>query len=203
MERYYLALGDSITTGYGVGGRGFAFIYYAYLQSLNHNLKFINCGVNGLTTDGLNYMLFSNQLRRFVEKAEIITITIGSNDLLKYALSTLRGVGSDAFKILANMERNFDFVGLQIRQINPRVIIKVGTIYCPVLAYQYYQYSRQSQKTISKANKIIRYTSMRYRFNIVPIDNVFRGRELLFIGKDHIHPNLLGHQIIAEECIRN
>ncbi|KUO58995.1 MAG: hypothetical protein APF84_05940 [Gracilibacter sp. BRH_c7a] len=204
MERYYLALGDSITTGYGVGDRGFAFRYYAYLRSLYHNFRFINRGVDGLTASGLTHMLLANnQLRELIARAEIITITIGSNDLMKYAVSTLHGANSNVYQMLANMEKNIDLIGQEIRRLNLKATVKVGTIYCPDLGGQYYQSSREAQKIISKANKVIIYSSVRHRFQIVSIDKVFYSREQLFIGKDHIHPNILGHQAIAEEFIRS
>ncbi len=87
MPNYYLALGDSITAGYGVGNRNFAFLYYSYLRSFNLNLRYINYGINGLTTGGFANLLSSNgNVKNLVTQAEVISITIGSNDLLGHQI---------------------------------------------------------------------------------------------------------------------
>lgn len=204
MPNYYLALGDSITAGYGVGSRNFTFLYYSYLRSFNPNLRYINYGINGLTTDGLANLLSSNgNLKNLVTQAKVVSITIGSNDLLHVAVSILRGTRVDIFATLSNMERNLDLIGTQIRRLNPSALVKVGTIYNPLPAGPYYQYSGPAQVVIAQANKIIVHWAKRYGFNVVSVDKAFQGRARLVIGTDHLHPNLLGNQIIANEYTRN
>lgn len=200
MPNYYLALGDSITAGYGVGSRNFTFLYYSYLRSFNPNLRYINYGINGLTTGGLTSLLMTNgNLKNLVIQAEVISITIGSNDLLHLAVSILQGTRVNIPVALSNMERNLDLLGTQIRRLNPRSLVKVGTIYKPLLAGPYYQYSDQAQALITQTNKILVHWAKRYGFNVVQIDKAFQGSERLVIGPDHLHLNLLGHQIIANE----
>lgn len=204
VPNYYLALGDSITAGYGVGSRNFAFLYYSNLRSFNPNLRSINYGINGLTTGGLANLLLTNcNLKNFVTQAEVISLTIGSNDLLRVAVSILRGTRVDIFATLSNMEKNLDLIGSQIRHLNPRALVKVGTIYNPLSAGPYYQYSGPAQGVIAQANKIIVHWAKRYGFNVAQIDKAFQGRERLVIGTDHVHPNFQGHQIIATEFAGN
>lgn len=204
MPNYYLALGDSITAGYGVGSKNFAYLYYSYLRSFNPNLHYINYGINGLTTGGLANLLSTNvNLKNWVTQAEVITITIGSNDLLHAAVSILRGTKVEIFATLANMERNLDFIGSQIRHLNPRALVKAGTIYNPLPAGPYYRYAGQAQPFIAQANKVLVHWAKRYGFNVIPIDKAFQGRERLVIGPDYLHPNFQGHQIIATEFAGN
>ncbi|MHB8127228.1 MAG: SGNH/GDSL hydrolase family protein [Desulfitobacteriaceae bacterium] len=204
VPNYYLALGDSITAGYGVGSRNFALLYYSYLLSFNPNLRYINYGINGFTTSGLTNLLSSNvNLMTLVTQAGVITLTIGSNDLLHAAVSILRGTRVNIFATLSNMEKNLDLIGSQIRYLNPRALVKVGTIYNPLPTGPYYQFSGEAQALIAQANKILVHWAKRYGFNVVPLDKAFQGRERLVIGSDHLHPNLLGHQIIATEFTRN
>jgi lysophospholipase L1-like esterase len=204
VTSYYLALGDSITAGYGVGSRNFAFLYYSYLYSLNPNLSYINYGINGLTTGGLANLLWTNgNLKNLVTQAEVITITIGSNDLLHVAKSFLRGAKVNISLTLSDMERNLDLIGSKIRHLNPGAFVKVGTIYNPLAVGPYFQYSGPAQGLITQANKIIIHWAKRYGFNVALIDRAFKGREQLVIGSGHLHPNLLGHHIIATEFGRN
>lgn len=202
MERYYLALGDSITSGYNVGSQNFTVLYYSYLRSCNPYLRFFNLGINGLTTNGLVSLFLTNpQLRQMVTRADIITITIGSNDLLKGTAALVRGLNIDYGYILSNIKNNLDYIGLQIRQLNPVTIVKIASIYHPVLPYQLAHYYPQVQYIIRQANKVIVSSTKRYGFDIIPVDRAFNGRERLLMGPDHIHPNPLGHRIIADACI--
>lgn len=199
MASYFIALGDSITAGYGVNGRSFAVLYYTYLHSVNPNLRFINFGLNGLTTEGLTQILSANgDLRNLLTQAELITVTIGSNDLLHAAGAFLRGIAPNVSVTLSYIDRNLDLTGSKIRSLNSKAIIKIGTIYNPLLAGLFFQYAGSAQSIINQANKIIVHYAKRYGFKVIPIDKAFRGREQLVIGPDQIHPNPLGHKLIAE-----
>lgn len=156
-----------------------------------------------MTTEGLaNRCLTNVKLKNFITQAEVITITIGSNDLLRVGTAILQGEKINMFVALSNMERNLDLIGSQIRRINPKALVKVGTIYNPLSVGQYYQYSGTAQALIVQINKSIVHWAERYRFNVVRIDKAFQGREHLVLGVDHLHPNLMGHQIIATEFAR-
>jgi len=204
VPNYYIALGDSITAGYGVGSRNFAFIYYSYLRAFNPNLSYINHGINGLTTGGLANLLLTNEnLKNMVRQAEFITITIGSNDLLRFAVAILQGKRVNSFDALSNMEKNLELMGSQIRQLNPRALVKVGTIYNPLPTGPYYHYTVPAQRLIIQTNKTIIHWAKRYQFISVPLEKAFQGREKLLLASDHLHPNLIGHQIIATEFARH
>lgn len=201
MNNYYIALGDSITTGYGVSSsRNFAAQYYSYLLNIYPGLHYINYGIPGLTTNRLVYMLSSNsELVHLVKQARVITLTIGSNDLLHAGVYFLRGARTHIIYALSNMERNLEFIGMQIRRLNPRGIVEVATIYNPLPAGPYYQYSGPAQRIITQANKTIVHWAKKYGFRVVPVDRAFQGREQVVIGPDYIHPNSIGHQIVAME----
>lgn len=76
----YLALGDSITTGYGLENaqtEGFASLL---AENLGYDL--INHAVNGNTTTGLITQLVNPAILADIKNADLITITIGGNDML-------------------------------------------------------------------------------------------------------------------------
>ena len=75
----YLALGDSITTGYGLkeGEKGFAEIV---AEANGYTL--INRAVNGNTAKGILQQMEDPLVLADVEKAGLITITCGGNDLM-------------------------------------------------------------------------------------------------------------------------
>ncbi len=196
----YVALGDSITAGYGVGSHNFAQLYYSTLLSQTPKLRFINFSINGLTTSKQANLLISNpSLRNFITQARVITLTIGSNDLIGVGIAILRGSQPNIPATLANMTQQLQFIGQQIRSLNPVALVKVSTIYNPLPAGPYYQYSAPAQGLMNQANEIIVHWAKRYGFGVVQVDRAFRGKENLVIGPDHFHPNLIGHQIIASE----
>ena len=83
--KLYLALGDSITAGYGVASPfSFPNVYANFLRRYNPDLVMHNFGVNGLTTSGLLNQIKSNRtFRQSISQAFLVTLTIGSNDLLR------------------------------------------------------------------------------------------------------------------------
>lgn len=75
----YLVLGDSISTGYGLaeGEKGFA-----RSVAEEHGYTLINRAVNGNVAPGILAQLADPALLKDVEKAELITVTCGGNDLM-------------------------------------------------------------------------------------------------------------------------
>ncbi len=75
----YLALGDSISTGYGLaeGEKGFAEIV---AQTNGYTL--INRAVNGNVATGILAQLGDPAVLQDISKADVITITCGGNDLM-------------------------------------------------------------------------------------------------------------------------
>ena len=75
-EKNYLALGDSISTGYGLSQNGFV---DQITDKYGYNLT--NKADNGETSQSLLDKLNSNSLKSDIEDADLITLTIGGNDL--------------------------------------------------------------------------------------------------------------------------
>lgn len=197
----YLALGDSITAGYGVGSVfSFPTVYGNFLRAHNPDLSVHNRGVNGLTTQGLLKLLqFNRSLRHLVSLATLITITIGSNDLLYLIRNSNPSVNTSQLPIiLANMGKTLAQAGEEIRRLNPRAIVKVATLYNPLPAGPYTQYNVQVQGVIDAANAVVISWAKQYGFVVVYLDREVRGKERSLIGPDYGHPNAAGYRVIAK-----
>ncbi len=86
MSYQYTAIGDSLTTGFGaLPGNGFVPVYRRMAEArLRTPIRLTNLGINGLTTDGLEQRLKADyNFRLAVSDADLITISIGGNDLIK------------------------------------------------------------------------------------------------------------------------
>lgn len=201
----YLALGDSITAGYGVGS-GFSFpsVYVNFLRRHNPNLSVQNLGINGLTTQGLLELIQSNySFRQLVSQASLITITIGSNDLLRLIRNTNQSINPSLLRmILGNLGKTLVLIGEILRWLNPTAIIKVATLYNPLPAGPYAHYKDLVQGVIDAANAIVISWANRYGLVVVYVDREIRGKERLLIGLDYGHPNATGYSVIAKAFTR-
>jgi len=201
----YLALGDSMTVGYGVGSQfSFPTAYGNFLRRHNSELSVHNLGVNGLTTQGLVELLQCNSsLRHLVSRASLITITIGSNDLLRLIKDFNQPFNTAQLPmILGNMGRNLVQIGELIRRLNPMAIVKVATLYNPLPAGPYAQYTVPVQRLIDTANATVIASTKRYGFVVVDIKGEFRGKEQFLIGPDYLHPSAAGYNVIAKAFAR-
>jgi len=75
----YLALGDSISTGYGLSDPESSF---ASLIQKNNGFSVTNHAVNGSTSADLLNLLKTTSLDKEIKEAKFITITTGGNDLI-------------------------------------------------------------------------------------------------------------------------
>lgn len=196
----YLALGDSITAGYGVG-KDFSFptAYAQYLRRHEPDLQLLNLGLNGLTSSGLLASLRQNsRLRYYVSQASLVTLTIGSNDLLQFIKNSSQVFNLAQLTLTLNsLGKTLCFIGEEIRKLNPRATLKIGTLYNPLPAGPFVQYSQQAQQILDQANIMILTWANNYGGNAAHIDREFRGKEQRLIGPDFAHPNVAGYQRIA------
>jgi len=83
-DLYYTAIGDSLTTGFGsLWGPGFVEQYAKMSQfALNSKINLNTVGKNGATTEEIIHLLKRKDVQFFIKKANIITLTVGGNDIL-------------------------------------------------------------------------------------------------------------------------
>lgn len=164
----------------------------------------VNLGVNGLTTSGLLALLQHNHdIRLSVSQASLITLTIGSNDLLHLIRNPNQTINTSQLPIIFNnMNKTLAQIGEEVRRLNPIATVKVATLYNPLPAGHYALYMALAQGVIDNANAIIATWAKHYRFNVIYLDREFRGKEQLLIGQDHVHPNAVGYQGIAKAFAR-
>jgi lysophospholipase L1-like esterase len=202
MNTIYLALGDSITTGYGVGSnQSFATVFYKNLQAYNPGLQYVNFGVNGLTSGELVSIVGQRKFNDWIAQAKMISLTIGSNDLLAIGRDLISKSGTNIDLALQNFSDNLLLIGEHIRSINSSVIVKVATIYNPLPPVDKGS-DAFVNGLVKTANHSIKRTSREFSFIVVPVAKSFSGREQILLGPDHLHPNILGHRVLADLFIR-
>lgn len=88
----YLALGDSISTGYKPGGSHFTTECFTHQIAAVNDLSLVSKAMDGNTASGILSQLQSKTLDETIRSAGLITITCGGNDMLA---SLYRSVATD------------------------------------------------------------------------------------------------------------
>lgn len=194
----YLALGDSISIDLytRVEGGGAA----SQLARLLKASEFENSTYDGATTDGVLERDFH---RRSVTKAEVVTVTIGGNDLLGGAFGRTVGDRSQGQQVLQQLLENLDRIGELTAKVGARVVW--NTIYDPTDGDDAHAaelgLSPAIRPVLKTVNDHLRAVAKRHGFLLCDLEALFHGHG--FWSKDswmvmHIEPNLAGATQIAK-----
>ncbi|MDZ5608849.1 GDSL-type esterase/lipase family protein [Bacillus pseudomycoides] len=195
---YHLVLGDSLAKGYGSTQGGYAELASNQIEGQIHKpITVENLGINGLTTDRLVQKVQSEEVKQKIKKANLITISIGGNNLFRLN----RNVGvMDGIKMLNKEKNHFETdvrnIVTTIRTINPNALLILSELYNPLqlddsiasFADVFLDGWNDSIYSISKANPPSIVLPVR---KLIPNDK----KELLY---DQVHPNDKGYEIIAD-----
>lgn len=198
----YVVLGDSIAYGSGLSNPTEA--CYGKMIADTCGFDYANYSVPGATTDALIRKLKEKAVIDAVEKADIISISIGGNDFLmndivslmfdavaKKDYSTFDEIGEGVYVNIGKI------VGI-IRDVNSDAVILLQTLYNPQLGYlrEGYQYGADK---VSEA--ILRY-AQENPANIAVVDVASAlGHDGANFADDCVHPSAKGNEIIAKEVL--
>lgn len=224
-------LGDSISTGYGLDDSQLS--YCGYLQEyFDADLdNFAKDGRQ--TSELLEQIENDDDVRNSLENADLICVTIGGNDVLQIfldAMSELKTRGGNTsgeqFEFsqefvqsfimkfasaigpaAAQAGENITDIHEQIRELNPDAPVIMQTVYNP------FETDDEKLNSIMKPLKtftalylgVINNAVKQQPAVIADIHEKFDENSWLFtnIKEFDIHPNYVGHMLIAEEIIQN
>ena len=203
----YMALGDSISAGYGAMPATQGFVYQLYqsgaIDKVNNTL-FCAAGITGARSkDVLDYQV--PQVGRFftgtgMPYRKVVTLTLGGNDLLQ-----ILG-GEDAATVLTSVGNNLFLILTQLTTEFPDVRIYVANYYDPRLPFA------GLDVIVAGLNQAIGGVVALFPENAVLVDihSAFDGRSGLLLsekkGADafEVHPTNAGYRVITrafEEAI--
>ncbi len=173
-DKIIIFYGNSLTAGYGLDDPNLAFpgLVQHKIDSLHLPYKVINAGLSGETTAGglgrIDWILR--------EPVDIFVLELGGND-------GLRGIPvSETYK---NLQSIIDKVSAKYP---PAKIILAGMLAPPNMGRRYTSEFRGTFKRLADKNKLL----------FIPFLLESVGGEPGLNQSDGIHPNLRGHQIVAE-----
>ncbi|MEH7386135.1 SGNH/GDSL hydrolase family protein [Bacillus sp. JJ1521] len=214
-KKSLVALGDSIPFGYGLtdSTEEPSKEAFPYLIGKEADLRVRNLAVPGWkTTDLLNALNNDQKFIQAVNKADYITLNIGSNDLLKPIKDALvasggsldeaaiRGLIEQQIKPAAfNLNNNIPLIIKKIYGLNPNVKIVLYNFYNPFNALgPSHPINLYGNPLILGINQSLVglnnfYPGVRianaYEIGLYPFNNLIPG---------DIHPSLVGHEILAQ-----
>ncbi|MFZ2559903.1 MAG: SGNH/GDSL hydrolase family protein [Lactococcus raffinolactis] len=216
----YVAIGDSLTEGVGdqTNQGGFIPLLSNAISEISDvNVVSQNFGVAGNTSTQIyKRMTKEKKIQSAIKKADVITITVGGNDVMKVIRTQLTKLTENSFEKPAQTYQKqlteiFDF----IRDNNPNAQVYVLGIYNPF--YLNFPDITEMQDIINHWNQTTQETiAQQKQMYFVPInDLLYQGvngskgvttsdgevqtitNNALF-EEDHFHPNNIGYQIMSD-----
>jgi lysophospholipase L1-like esterase len=194
----YLALGDSLTVGFGTFiSPDFVKLYHRMTQQTLQRPVSINkvARIGATTLDMLKSIEVNNSLHRSIDQADIITITIGGNDLIRAAKEYVKTGDQSLFQeALENCKRNVREILSEIHKIKlrktNRYIIRLVNLYNP------YPHIKEADVWVRAFNMHLQ-SFEGWSVRVADVYSVFLGRERELLFWDGKHPNAEGYKVIA------
>lgn len=215
-----VSIGDSLTEGVGDGKKEGGYVgllteklkvHYPKLAVSSHNY-----GISGERSDQILKRIKEDEaLRDAIEDAQVISITVGGNDVMKTFKSKLLDITEEDFEEPAEeyqgrIQEIFD----EIRSLNQNASIFIMGIYNPF--YVYFPDVIELQNVIDHWNegteKVVKKQENAY---FVPIndllekgdtekkENFEKKQNKLLFEEDNYHPNEAGYEKMAERLFKN
>lgn len=197
-----LSAGDSLTQGVGdstdQGG------YLPYLKTMLEKEKgikevdFYNFGVKGNRTTQLLKRLKSPEIKPVLQKADLVILTIGGNDIMKVMKDNISDLQvSDFTKEKESYRSHLTQIIEAIAQENPNATIVLVGLYNPFS--KWFSDIKEMDEIVADWNQagksVIAQNPNAY---FVEIEDVFLNAAENLLYKDNFHPNDKGYELIAE-----
>ncbi|TSI02595.1 GDSL-type esterase/lipase family protein [Lysinibacillus sp. BW-2-10] len=202
---YYLALGDSLTRGVGDEEQK-----NGYTERLAEKIEqwteisdvvLDNRGKRGRRSDQLLALLEKGHYDKELENSELITITIGGNDIMKIVKKDILNLKREPFdEELIEFEQRYDKIIQKIRVENPDVPIILIGLYNPFSVVT--DEVSEFEAIISEWNNTIKTISERHQNAcFVDVEDLFDQNANMVYHTDFFHPNGNGYTMMTERII--
>lgn len=219
----YVAIGDSLTKGVGDSTNQGGFVPLLAQSLTNESgleFKAINYGVSGNTSGQiLSRMQEKKEIRKDLKQAQLLTITVGGNDLRKAILEDTSNLDLDRFeKASKTYEKNLKQIIELARKDNPDLPVYVVGIYNPL--YLNFPDLTELQTLVDQWNQRTEEILSAYQgVYFVPINDLLYkgidgksgvteselGKETVtndaLYDEDSFHPNNTGYEIMKEAVL--
>ncbi len=207
----YVALGDSITFGYNLSPGPQTVpssLAYPFLAGKSLGDKTVDDGIPGLTTNGLLGLVQSGQYNQQLRQASLVTIDIGSNDLLHVAGSYLAGqrplpapVQKQLRAAIARFSPLFAKLLQAVRARTSGQIVLLD-LYDPLPPGV--PLFSASEQAIGAMNRILTREAAWFQLPVIDVYSLFNGSQLIDVRvlEQDVHPTAYGQTQIAKSLVQ-
>ncbi|HFI0121439.1 TPA: SGNH/GDSL hydrolase family protein [Streptococcus suis] len=216
----YVALGDSLTEGVGdtTGQGGFVpLLAQSLTNDYGYEVDYKNFGVSGNTSNQiLKRMKEDGELISYLKTADLLTLTVGGNDLRKAIIKNIANLKVSTFdKPAKDYGKRLDTIIKTARKNNQNLPIYVVGIYNPL--YLNFPELTEMQTIVDNWNTMTeQITEKSQHVYFVPInDLLYKGLEgeagisqngsqvtnNLLYEEDSFHPNNTGYEIMKKAIL--
>lgn len=196
----YVALGDSLTVG--VGSHFHPGFVPRYQRMIEEHLKrrvFVQMYARpGATTGDILTFMANPQVIYDLNRATIITLSAGGNDLIQAAESYLKTKEKKVLQeALQTAKKNVAAIMKEIKELKA----KTGTPYMIRILDLYNPMPKVAivDKWVRLFNSHLRKGCAQGNLAVTNLYRAFKGKEEALLSIDKIHPNQKGYQVISEE----
>lgn len=205
QDIYYLALGDSLTRGIGdeLKKYGYTIRLEEQLEKwpMIKTVELDNRGKNGRRSDQLLALLEKGHYDEELERANLITMTLGGNDVMKVVKNNLFSLKKEMFdKELTKFMSRYETILEEIRLRNPDAPIIIIGFYNPfsIVVDEVTPF----EPIITEWNtEIERLANIQTNACFVAIDDLFLSNEDMVYHVDFFHPNSTGYERMTNRII--
>ncbi|MFC0524269.1 SGNH/GDSL hydrolase family protein [Pontibacillus salicampi] len=200
-----VTIGDSLTQGVGdqTNNEGYVGIMRDTLQENENNVdvNVKNYGKRGNRTDQMLKRLEEKKIKSSIEKADLVLITIGANDIMKIVKDNFTKLNYKSFvqEQKAYKER-LRSIFTTIREQNPEAKIYLIGLYNPFK--EYFSDVPELGQIVDDWNNIGRQVVQEYdNTGYIPILDAFERATQSIYAEDNFHPNQFGYKIMAQRVL--
>lgn len=203
---HYVSLGDSLTEGVGdeKNQGGYVGRLAKEMQTWDgvKSVTVTNAAKKGRRSDQLLAQLESGELDDTLKNADIITFTIGGNDIMKIVKSHMSSLDKGDFdRELPSYEKRYEKIFQAIREQNKKVpIIAIG-VYNPFTVYT--NDVGQTDIIMKEYNDVMRtiIEQENHYAIFVPINDLFVSDDDSVYHNDYFHPNAKGYRLMEHRIL--
>ncbi|GAA0306605.1 lysophospholipase L1-like esterase [Gracilibacillus halotolerans] len=202
-DTHIVAIGDSLTQGVGdeTGNGGYVGILEQRLLDQNFQVTFDNFGKRGNRTDQLLNRLDDEEIVDSIEKADIVLITIGANDVMKIVRDNFMNLTVEPF----NAERDpyghrLSEILSRISAMNENAKIYLLGFYNPFERY-FNDIEALDQIIMGWNNESLEAVNKYEQVDFIPMQDIFNQVNEPILADDNFHPNHEGYQMMADRVL--
>jgi lysophospholipase L1-like esterase len=165
-------------------------------EKSKQEVRLTNLGISGQVSDQLKEQIQQTEVKRQIQTADMVLVTIGGNDLFRGGQGLFEFNPEAITEIEKKFLENMNFIFQQIRASNPNANVFFIGLYNPFI-------DLEEGKAMSKVVRHWNYQSAELsatypKIVFVPTFDLFELKVNDFLYTDKFHPNTKGYRLIAE-----